>query len=259
MSSREAEARELGGEHRLDARARVPASAARSAAPGSGRRPRRCPGRSRCTRRIAPARSRSRSVGGQRLVGRARRRARPSRSTILPRSVLRNDAGASVISLSRKCGASPRSMSRVVISARDELVVGDRQRGAVVGEPARCPSSVPARARVEHDDLAPAAPGLLGVGRRLAVHAQVASRLLDQAVRLAGDDERVLGAARRRAPGRCRAARAAAGRASAADCARDGDRALERRDRSRGTPRRASAPAAMPAATRARGSPWRRW
>ena len=41
----------------------------------------------------------------------------PSRSTILPRRVLAKLSGASVISLSRKCGASPRLMSRVVTSA----------------------------------------------------------------------------------------------------------------------------------------------
>ncbi len=39
---------------------------------------------------------------------------RPPSSTSRPRSVLRNEAGASEISFNRKWGASPRSMSRVV-------------------------------------------------------------------------------------------------------------------------------------------------
>ena len=53
-----------------------------------------------------------------------------------------------------------------------------------------------ARARgVEHDDLAAGRRGAVGVGRRLAVEPQVGGGLLDQAVRLARDDEGVLGQA----------------------------------------------------------------
>ena len=43
----------------------------------------------------------------------------------------------------------------------------------------------------EHDDLA-ARGSVVGIGARLAVHAQVLRALLDQPVRLAGDDEQVL-------------------------------------------------------------------
>ena len=63
------------------------------------------------TRRTEPIRPRS--SGGRVSAGRFTPRVPPS-STRRPRSVLRNDWGASLISLSRKWGASPRSMSRVV-------------------------------------------------------------------------------------------------------------------------------------------------
>ena len=68
------------------------------------------------TRRIAPVARRSAINGGS---DRAPTTARnmPSRSMILPRNVLRKLSGASVISLSKKCGAAPRSISRVVTSA----------------------------------------------------------------------------------------------------------------------------------------------
>ncbi len=56
-------------------------------------------------------------VGGEH-VGPRRTTGPSGPSTSLPRSVLRKDAGASPISFSRKCGCSPRSMSRVVICAR---------------------------------------------------------------------------------------------------------------------------------------------
>ena len=117
-----------------------------------------------------------------------------SRSISLPRRVLRKLVGASVISLSRKCGKSPRSMSRVVISARGEVGVGDRQRRAVVGQAVDAVERAGPRA-VEHHDLAPAGRGVVGVGRRLAVHAHVAVGLLDHAVGLAGHDVGVVGQA----------------------------------------------------------------
>ena len=158
---------------------------------GSGRRSPRCPGRSRrpagCCRRAAGRGASSGSVSGPSATAR-----RPSRSTTLPRSVLRNDAGASEISFSRKCGKSPRSMSRVVISAcwSSSACTGS----GVPSNANRSDAVERAGVRgVEHHDLAPGGRGALGVGRRLAVHAQVGGRLLDQAVGLAGDDEGVLG------------------------------------------------------------------
>ncbi len=57
------------------------------------------------------------------------------------------------------------------------------------------PASSPAASASSVDDLAPGGAGPLRVGGRLAVHAQVRRRLLDEPVRLAGDDERVLGQA----------------------------------------------------------------
>ena len=103
------------------------------------------------------------------------------------------------------------------------------------------PSSVPASAAVELDDLAAAGRRVVGVGRRLAVHAQVACGLLDHAVGLAGDDEASVGqadvqrlaAAPQREQERVRARRRV--------LAADGDRALEAPRRSRGTPRRSTA------------------
>ena len=65
---------------------------------------------------IVPAASRAATSSGSARAPTAAR-SRPSRSTILPRSVLARLSGDSVISLSRKCGLSPRSMSRVVTSA----------------------------------------------------------------------------------------------------------------------------------------------
>ena len=145
------------------------------------------------TRRHVPSRRRARTCRGS-VSGPRRRRGDRRARTILPRRVLRNDAGASEISFSRKCGKSPRSMSRVVISACCSSLVGDRQRRAVVGEAADA-AEVTGRGRVEHDDLAPGRVGALGIGGRLAVHPQVRAGLLDQAVGLARDDERVLGQA----------------------------------------------------------------
>ena len=58
----------------------------------------------------------------------------PSRSTILPRSVLAKLSGASEISFSRKCGdVAPVDVAGGDLGG-DHVVVGERQVGAVVGE-----------------------------------------------------------------------------------------------------------------------------
>ena len=244
---------------RLDVELGPAQRARRAQRPGSGRRPRRCPGRSRRPARIAPvaqpvARPSAGSVSVAERAPRARRRARRSCRA----ASCGTTPGASVISLSRKCG----DVAAVDVAGRDLRRAARRRRvtgsvGAVVGRAGRCLSSVPAasarRARRPGPRLA---AGRLE--RRLAVEAQVRGRLLDHAVRLAGDDERVLGRARRTAPGRCPAARAAAGRARSATLARDGDRALERGDRRAERLDRVEA-RGQAARRRASGSPWRRW
>ena len=145
------------------------------------------------TRRIAPARSRARSV--VRAASRAEhaRRACRRRSTIRPRSVLRNDAGASEISFRRKCG----NVAAVDVAGRDlgvlELVARDRERRCRRRRCGSMPSRVPACAASRTTIWPAVADGALGVGRRLAVEPQVRRGLLDEAVRLARDDERVLG------------------------------------------------------------------
>ena len=139
-------------------------------------------------RRPAARRARSGSVSSA-----ERDREQAVGSTSLPRSVLRNDAGASVISFRRKCGKSPRSMSRVVISRGRELVVGDRQRRCRRRRAAGCRRSC-RRRRGRARRPGPARS--VADRRRLAVHAQVACAVSStSAVRLAGDDERVLGQA----------------------------------------------------------------
>ncbi len=65
---------------------------------------------------MAPSRSEARTGAGRASSG-SRTASPPSWSTTLPRSVLRKLSGDSVISLSRKWGKLPRSMSRVVICA----------------------------------------------------------------------------------------------------------------------------------------------
>ena len=66
---------------------------------------------------IVPAASRAATSGGSARSPTAARSSPSSPSWSLPRTVLAKLSGDSVISLSRKCGASPRSMSRVVTSA----------------------------------------------------------------------------------------------------------------------------------------------
>ena len=138
---------------------------------------------------MLPSASRARMSGGSaRAPTEARRR--PSTSTILPRSVLRKLSGASLISFSRKCGESPRSMSRVVTWAVATSPSVERQLGAVVGEPADAGELAGLRT-VEHEDLTATARRR----QRLAVDAHELRGLLDDAVRLAGDDEAVVGQA----------------------------------------------------------------
>ena len=129
---------------------------------------------------------------------------------------------------------------------RDELLGSDRQLRAVVSEPADT-GEIPAVGSVENDDLA----------ALLTVEAEILTRLLDQAVRLTGDDVAVVGEPD------AQALAAAAKReqqrvGSAGTRGPDGDRAVERRDR-------ASERLDQRVARRARGarpapgSPWRRW
>ena len=191
------------------------------------------------------------------VSGRARPSSRPSRSTSLPRSVLRNDAGASEISLSRKCGTSPRSMSRVVICAVLQLVVVDRRARVPSYDERPMPSSVPAPVAASSTTTWPRLPPGCRVGRRLAVEAQVRVASPRRGRTARWRRRSVLGRARRRAPGRCPAARAAAvglGRGTAraiatepsneATVARNASSRLDARRRGR--------------RDRARGSPWRR-
>ena len=69
------------------------------------------------TRRMVPLPQPRPHGRRQGLVAEGHRAACPSCSTMWPRSVLAKLSGASLISFSRKWGASPRSMSRVVTSA----------------------------------------------------------------------------------------------------------------------------------------------
>ena len=118
---------------------------------------------------------------------------------------------------------------------RDDVVLGHGQRRAVVGDPLDALERAGAIA-VEQEDLAPAGVGVVGVGRGLAVHADVARRLLDQAVGLGRHDVGVAGEADVE-----RLARAAEGEEQrvgpVGDGGGDGHRALERRPPWPGTPR----------------------
>ncbi|CAB5057991.1 unannotated protein [freshwater metagenome] len=67
-------------------------------------------------RRIDPLARRALIVSGNVNESRSGT-SKPLTTSVRPRMVLRKLRGASVISFSRKCGASPRSMSRVVTSA----------------------------------------------------------------------------------------------------------------------------------------------
>ncbi len=143
------------------------------------------------TRRSRPAaRSARRSLGN--VSSGSTTCSAPSRSTSLPRKVLRNDAGASVISFSRKCGESPRSMSRVVIWASASSASRTGRGGTVVGQPLDAVDRAGRRAGQPHD-LATGRAGVVRVGRGLAVEAEIAIGLLDQSVGLGRDDVGVVG------------------------------------------------------------------
>ena len=171
----------------------------------------------------APDRSGGEPLGDARRQGTRRRRRRaadrPSSAAILPRSVLAKLSGDSVISLRRKCG----ELAPVDVAGRDlgddDVGLGDRLLGAVVAEPADA-GQLAGPVPVEHDDL----PAVL------TVEADVAVGLLHHAVRLAGDDEAVVGEADVDAlaaavEGEQQALRLVGGGHA------DGDRALERRHR----------------------------
>ena len=110
------EARQLGGGQGVDPQVGLGRRTGRGPAASAWPATAAVPWPITSTRSMAPerrpARTSSGSVSGPRPTA-----SPPSRSTSLPRSVLRKLAGDSVISLSRKCGNSPRSMSRVVIWA----------------------------------------------------------------------------------------------------------------------------------------------
>ena len=194
-------------------------------------------------------------VGGQRALADRRRAARRRARRSCRAASCGSSSGASVISFSRKCGASPRSMSRVVISAvttsaaLDGQLACRRRRSRVDAVERR------RRGRVEHDHLTAAARRR----RRLAVHAQVALGLLDHAVRLAGDDEAVLGEADVERPGRCRAGRGSTVLGVGRRSPRRSPPSPRTRRRCGGTPRRGRRRSPSVAAPRAPGSPWRRW
>ena len=109
----------------------------------------------------------------QRLGRRARPTRRPSRSTILPRSVLRNDAGASDDLLQEEV----REVAAVDVAGRDlgvlELVGVDRERRAVEGEPVGCRRGCPPGRRRASRPGRGVAAARSGSRGRLAVHAQV--------------------------------------------------------------------------------------
>ena len=108
-----------------------------------------------------------------------------------------------------------------------DVPLGQRQLAAVVGEAANA-LELPGDVTVEHEDLATARRGLR-IGGRLAVEAHEAARLLDDAVRLAGNDVAVV-----RQTDVERLAAAAKGEQHTlrfvGRCGTDGDGALERAD-----------------------------
>ena len=106
---------------------------------------------------IAPSARRAATSAGSARVADDGTSSMPSRLDDLAAQRLAEAvAGASLISLRRKCGESPRSMSRVVTSAVGDLGLGDRQLGAVVGQPADAVELAGVGA-VEHEHLAAAA------------------------------------------------------------------------------------------------------
>ncbi len=207
------------------------------------------------TRRMLPSRSRARTDSGSVSV--------PS-ATVRPAVALDHLAAQRLAERRRRLRdlleQEVRELAAVDVARRDlgvlQLALVHRQRRAVervsldAGERARL-------VRVEHHHLAASGGGALGIGRGLAVHAQVGGRLLDQAVGLAGDDVGVLDHADveglAAAPER---QEQAVGRGGG--LGRDAHRARElRHGRAEGVfhCRRRS----RCGERRARGSPWRRW
>ena len=141
-------------------------------------------------RATAPSVSRCTTSGGS-ASGPSDTLSRPpsSSSTILPRSVLRKDCGASKISFRRKWG-KPGTVDVPGGDLRQaNVLLVKRSRGGVIPHPPH-PGERPGTGAVEHHDLA---GGVFG--STLAVHRYVPRRLLDHAIELAGHDERVLGEA----------------------------------------------------------------
>ena len=231
-SARHAEARELGGGRGLDPEARPGGQAGQDARPGSGRRRRRCPGRSRGPGRSRPWRSRSATTGGQ----------RPLAEVGVEQAVALGDAAPQRLAeAGRRLGdlleeevrvASPRSMSRVVISAPCTSSAVERQLGAVVGQPADARRASPAWRRRARTTW----PRLPGWSARAASRRRCAGSAASprRGRRARWPRRRRPRRGRRRAPGRCPAGPAAPGRAGSAATApmatepsNDGDRAPE--------------------------------
>ena len=72
-----------------------------------------------------------------------------------------------------------------------ELLRADGERGPVVG-PSFDPGDVAGEGAAESDHLAPTG-GIGGIGGHIAVQPEIGRRVLDDAIGLAGHDERVLG------------------------------------------------------------------
>ena len=143
------EARQLGGRPAPRRRSGCRRRTSRGSTPSDWAATAAVPWPITVTRRMVPSRRGGRRTSAGSASGPRRTSGPSGPSTSLPRSVLRNDAGASPISLRRKWGCSPRSMSRVVICAVASSSLGDRQRRAVVGEardPVELAGPAPSRA-----------------------------------------------------------------------------------------------------------------
>ena len=206
-------------------------------------------------RRIEPLRRRSTTAGVIVSAGR-RTSSRPSWSTMLAAQRLAERVGRlgdlleEVVRRVAAVDVAGRDLGGLELELRRPAARARRTTGGAM------PSSVPARARVEHDDLT-LRRRIAGIEHRLAVEPQVARRTprRRRTARSRRRSSRRRG--RRRAPGRCRAARAGSARAPRRSAPRS--RPSPRTTRpSRGTPRRRRR-RSRSAARRARGSPWRRW
>ena len=242
----------VAGDGLDDERARRRAARARRR--GSGPRRPRCPGRSR--RRAGSCRRASRSAERRRGASRA-----PSTDARAGRRVSSDLAAQRLAERVRRLGdllqQEVRVLAAVDVARRDlrvlELVVGDGQRRAVVREALDALQRRRRRVPCDDDDLPACRGGPVGIGGRLAVEPQVAWTSPRRARRARSRRRSTSSAkptysacplprsARNRLAGRRGAARA------------DRDRALERRDGARGTPRSASAPRGEPTRRRASG------